>query len=168
MAQKLKNLPAMQETQVRSMDWEDPLGKEMATHSSILSWKILWTEEPGWLQFMGMQRVGHNWQTNTLLFKKLVVKTNIIMVLFLVITIVVWCLVIQLCPTLPNPGSEPGSLSLWVDSFPSEPPGKPKNIGVGNLYLLQGVFPTHESKWCILHYRWALYQLNYQGSPRIC
>ena len=47
MAQKLKNLPVMQETQVRSLDWDDPLGKEMVTHSSVLAWKILWTEEPG-------------------------------------------------------------------------------------------------------------------------
>ena len=60
MAQKLKNLPVMQETQVRSLDWDDPLGKEMVTHSSVLAWKILWTEEPGWLQSMGIQRVGHN------------------------------------------------------------------------------------------------------------
>ena len=60
MAQKLKNLPVMQETQVRSLDWDDPLGKEMVTHSSVLAWKILWTEEPGWLQSMGMQRVRHN------------------------------------------------------------------------------------------------------------
>ena len=60
MAQKLKNLPVMQETQVRSLNWDDPLGKEMVTHSSVLAWKILWTEEPGWLQSMGMQRVRHN------------------------------------------------------------------------------------------------------------
>ena len=60
MAQKLKNLPVMQETQVRSLDWDDPLGKEMVTHSSVLAWKILWTEEPVWLQSMGMQRVRHN------------------------------------------------------------------------------------------------------------
>ena len=46
-AQMLKNLPAMQETRVRSLDWEDPLEKGMATHSSILAWKIPWTEEPG-------------------------------------------------------------------------------------------------------------------------
>ena len=48
----------MQETQVRSLGWEDPLEKEMATHSSILGWEIPWTEEPGGLQFMGSQRVG--------------------------------------------------------------------------------------------------------------
>ena len=55
----LKNLPAMQETQVQSLGWEDPLEKEMGTHSSILAWKIPWTEEPGRLQSMGLQRVGH-------------------------------------------------------------------------------------------------------------
>ena len=54
----VKNLPAVQETRVRSLGWEDPLEKEMATHSSILSWKISWTEEPGGLQSMGLQRVG--------------------------------------------------------------------------------------------------------------
>ena len=59
-AQVLKRLPAMQETQVRSLGWEDPLEKEMATHSSTLAWKIPWTEEPGRLQSMGSQRVGHD------------------------------------------------------------------------------------------------------------
>ena len=52
-AQMVKNLPAMQETQIRSLGWEDPLEKEMATHSSILAWRIPWTEEPGRLQSMG-------------------------------------------------------------------------------------------------------------------
>ena len=60
MAQTVKNLPAMQETQVRSLGWDDPLEKGMATHSSILAWRIPWTEEPGGLQSMGSQRVGHN------------------------------------------------------------------------------------------------------------
>ena len=50
----------MQETQVRFLDWEDPLDKEMEAHSSILAWRIPWTEEPGELQSMGSQRVGHN------------------------------------------------------------------------------------------------------------
>ena len=52
-AQLVKNLPAMWETWVRSLGWEDPLEKEMATHSSILAWRIPWTEEPGGLQSMG-------------------------------------------------------------------------------------------------------------------
>ena len=60
-----KNLPAMQETWVPSLGWEDPLEKGMATHSSILAWRIPWTEEPGGLQTMGSQRVGHDWATFT-------------------------------------------------------------------------------------------------------
>ena len=56
MAQMIKNLPAMWETWVQSLGQEDPLGKEMATHSSILAWKIPWTEEPGRLQSMGSHK----------------------------------------------------------------------------------------------------------------
>ena len=58
-AQMLKCLPAVWETQVRSLGGENPLEKEMATHSSTLAWKIPWTEEPDRLQSMGSQRVGH-------------------------------------------------------------------------------------------------------------
>ena len=56
----VKNLPAMQETWVQFLRQEDPVEKEMATHSSIPAWRIPWTEEPGGLQSMGLQRVGHN------------------------------------------------------------------------------------------------------------
>ena len=59
-AQMLKRLPTMRETWVRSLGQEDPLKKEMATHSSTLAWKIPWMEEPGRLQSMGSQRVGHD------------------------------------------------------------------------------------------------------------
>ena len=59
-AQTVKNLPAVLEAQVRPLGWEDPLEKGMATHSSILSWRIPWTEESGRLQSMGSQRVRHN------------------------------------------------------------------------------------------------------------
>ena len=59
-AQMVKHLPTMWKTRVRSLGWEDPLEKEMAIHSSILAWKIPWTEEPGRLQFMGLQTVGHD------------------------------------------------------------------------------------------------------------
>ena len=59
-AQMVKRLPAVWETQVRSLGWEDPLEKEMATHSSTLAWKIPWTEEPGRLQSVGSQRVEHD------------------------------------------------------------------------------------------------------------
>ena len=56
----VNNPPEMKKTQVQSLDWEDPLEKGMATHSSILVWIIPWTEEPGGLQSMGLQRVRHN------------------------------------------------------------------------------------------------------------
>ena len=59
-SQMVKNLPTMQETGVRSLGREDALENEMATRSSILAWRIPWTEEPGGLQSMGSQRVGHN------------------------------------------------------------------------------------------------------------
>ena len=64
MAQRVKHLPAMWETWVRSLGWEDPLEKEMATHSSILAWRIPRTEELGGLQSMGSRRVRHNWVTS--------------------------------------------------------------------------------------------------------
>ena len=60
MAQTVKSLPAGGETRVRSLGWEDPLEKEMATHSSILAWKTPWVEEAGRLQAIGSQRVGHD------------------------------------------------------------------------------------------------------------
>ena len=59
----VKSLPAMQETRVRYLGQEDPPEKEMATHSSVPAWKIPWAEEPGGLQFMQLQRVGHDWET---------------------------------------------------------------------------------------------------------
>ena len=59
-AQTVKHLPTMWETQVQSLSWEDLLEKEMATHSNIHAWKIPWTEEPDRLQSMGSQRVGHD------------------------------------------------------------------------------------------------------------
>ena len=62
-AQMVKNLPAMRETWVQFLDRKDPPEKRMATHSSILAWRIPWIEEPGGLQFMGSHRVGHDWMT---------------------------------------------------------------------------------------------------------
>ena len=71
-AQMVKNL-IIHETHVPSLGWEDPLEKRMATHSSILAWRIPWTEEHGGLQSMGSQRVGHNWVTNTFTFMYILV-----------------------------------------------------------------------------------------------
>ena len=67
-APMVKNLSAMQETWVLSLCWENPLEKAMATHFSIFSWRIPWTEEPGELQSIGPQIVGHNWVTSTFTF----------------------------------------------------------------------------------------------------
>ena len=66
---------------------------------------------------------------------------------------------------LPNPGIKPRSPALQADSLPAEPPGKPMNTGVGSLSLLQWIFLSQESNWGLLHCRWILYQLDYQGSP---
>ena len=65
MAQTVKNLPAVQETRVLSLGQEDPLEKGMATHSNVLAWRILWTEEPGGLQSMGSQRVERDLEITT-------------------------------------------------------------------------------------------------------
>ena len=67
---------------------------------------------------------------------------------------------------LPNPGIKPRSPALQEDSLPSEPPGKPKNTGVGSLSLPQGMLPIQESKWGLLHFWRILYQLSYQRSHR--
>ena len=67
-AQMVKTLPAMQETPLQSLGQEDTLEEKMATYSSILPWRIPWTEETGGLQSMGLQRVGHDWATNTVHF----------------------------------------------------------------------------------------------------
>ena len=68
---------------------------------------------------------------------------------------------------LPNPGIELRSDTLQADSLLSEPPGKPKNTGVGSLSLLQGIFPTKESNQDLPHCRWILYKMSYQGHPNV-
>ena len=103
----VKHLHVMQETWVQSLGWEDPLEKEMATHSSTLAWEIPWMEEPGKLRSMGSQRVGHDW-TISLSF-------------FLSLFKFPWCgfclprgYHLSLCLSLPPSGFV---LSLWPDSF---------------------------------------------------
>ena len=77
-----------------------------------------------------------------------------------------WCGLLSPSPgDLPNPGIEPRAPALQVDSLPSEPPGKSKNTRVGSLSLLQGNFLTQKLNQDLLHCRWILYQLSYQGSP---
>ena len=75
----------------------------------------------------------------------------------------------QLLPSsqdLPDPGIEPKSPALQADSLPAEPQGKSKNTRLSSLSLLQGIFPTQELNWGLLHCRQILYQLSYQGSPK--
>ena len=105
-AQTVKNLPAMQETQIWSLGQEDPLEKGIATHSSILAWRISWTEEPGRLQFTGSQTVGYDWATNTVTFSLWCVACKNIKSLCCMSV-----LVAQLCVTLCDPidYSLPGS-----------------------------------------------------------
>ena len=74
-AESVKNLPAVWETWVWSLGWEDPLEKKMATHFSTVAWKISWTQELGGLQYIGSQRIGHNWATNTYLLTYLLTWT---------------------------------------------------------------------------------------------
>ena len=64
---------------------------------------------------------------------------------------------------LPKPGIKPRSPTLWEDSLATEPQGKPNNTGVGSLYLFHQIFPTQESHQGILHFRWIIYKLSYQG-----
>ena len=97
----VKCLPTMQETQVRSLGQENPLEKEMATHSSIHAWKIPWTEEPGRLQSTGSQRVGHDWATS-LRFTSRHVPTSFLS---------------QLWFHEPSPSEPPGKLSHYDQSL---------------------------------------------------
>ena len=142
--------------QVPSPSQKDPLEEGMATHPTILFWRISWTEDPDGLQSMGSQRVQHDWAAKHIacVHAKL---------LKLCLTLCdLWTVACQgplsmrfsrkeywgglSCPPprdLPNLGIEPRSSALH--SLLSEPPGKPKHTGVGNLSLLQGIFLTQES-----------------------
>ena len=147
-AQSVKNLPAVQETRVRSLGWEDPLEKEMATHSSILAWKMSLTEEPGGLQSMGSQRVGHHWATNTNQNNKSSKRKG-----------------------------QTQSISHSVMSDPATPwivaCQAPLSMGIlqarilGCHSLLQGIFPIQGSNPGLPHCRWILYHLSHQVALKI-
>ena len=95
-AQRLKHLPPMRETGVQSLGWEGPLEKRMITHSSILAWRIPWTEKPSRLQFTGSQRVGHDWATSTSPSKRLVVfkmapfSKLLCYLIYILILLIIW------------------------------------------------------------------------------
>ena len=141
-AQMVKNLLAMLETRVWSLGWEDPLEEEMATYSSILAWRIPWTEEPGWLQSMGSQKVRHDWVT------KPSTHTN-------EHSTHVLCLVIQSSLTLCDPWTvapqAPMSMGFsrqeYWSEFPCPPPGDCSNPGIKprSPALAGGFFTTKPS-----------------------
>ena len=114
-----------------------------------------WTGRPGVLQFMGSQRVGHDWATELnwtelRLFSVMKWSESHSVVSF------------PSSGDLLNQGIELRSPALQVDSLPAEPQEKPKNTGVGSLSLLQRIFLTLKSNWAPLHCRWILYQLSYR------
>ena len=84
------NLPAKAAEEVQALIWEDPLEKEMATHSRILTWKSLWTEEPGGLQFKGLQEVGHDLVTEH------AVNTYVLIILILQLKVCYFCFIINI------------------------------------------------------------------------
>ena len=146
-AQLVKNPPAIRKTWAQSLGWEDPLEKGMATHSSILAWRIPWTVWP-----TGLQRVRNNWATATFTFNLPIPTQGYFL----------------------DPGiktTSPASLSLPGGFFTAASPGKSKNtgvcslsLGVGSLSLLQQIFMTQELNRDLLHCRLILYQLSYQGA----
>ena len=136
-----------------------------ATHSSILAWRIPWTEEPGGLQSTGLQRVGHNWATSLSLFT---------------FTWILWGLghtisfyfMVEVFPVKENLSSIYITLFIvclslgpvWLFVIPQIPLFIDKNTGVGCHFLLQRIFPTQGSNLGLLHCWWVVYHLSHQGS----
>ena len=138
MAQTVKHLPTRRETRVQSLGWEDLLEKEMATHSSILAWKIPWTEEPG--SPRGRKELDTTeWLHFTIL--------KVVCVLS--------------CSVVSN-SSQPHGLQPSRLLHPWDFPGK--STGVGCHFLLQRIFPTQGSNRGLLHSRQMLYRLSHQGA----
>ena len=137
--QMVNNLPEMWETWVQSLGWEDTLQKGIATHSSILAWRIPWTEEPGELQSMGFQRVGHDWAPNTFTF-----NIHIYTHTYLIhkCTYIYVCLVPQLCLTLCNPMAHWALLSMgfprqeYCSGLPFPSPGDLSDPGIQSASLV--------------------------------
>ena len=136
-AQIVENLPAVQETWVWSPGWEDPLEKGMATHSSILAWRIPWTEKPGGLQSMGSQRIRHDWATNTHAHT----HTNSIYVSIPISQFHMYVLMYDICFSLSDlrgfSDSSVGKESSCNAGDPSSIPGLGRSAGEGKGYPLQ-------------------------------
>ena len=142
MAQLVKNLPAMWETWVWSLGWEDPLEKGKATHSNILAWRIPWTI------VHGVAKSQTQWnEVGSILFslKGLIEACCAVL-----------CLVTQSCPTLCN------SVDFSLPGLPVHGHSLGKNTWVGCRALLQGIFPTQGSNPRLLHYKQILCHLSYR------
>ena len=149
----------MQETQVQSLGWEDPLEKEVATHSSILAWEIPWMEKPGWLQSMGSSK---SW---THLSNSLTTTVALQPVFFL-------CLTSFPCPGSRHADNESESESRSVVSSSLRPHGlyspwnsPGRNTVVGSVSLLQGIFSTQGSNPSLLCWQMDSLPLSHQGNP---
>ena len=150
----VKNLLAIWETWFRSLGWEDTLEKGTATHSSILAWRIPWTEEPGGLQSIGSQRVRHEWATFTFTCLHIVSSSQNFLR--------PRCSASQLPLGSLRWGWRKNPLVLLPMELKSVPLTSLCNEG----YLLQAIFLTQESNQILLHCGWILHQLSYQGSPQ--
>ena len=154
-AQTVKRLPTMQETQVQSLGQEDLLEKETATYSSILAWKIPWMEEPGRATVHGVAKSWTRLSDFTFLLSFMIWST-------LSLKKKNWSAseVAQTCPTLCNhmDCNLPRLLHPW--NFPG------KNTGVGCHFLFQGIFPTQGSNPGLPHCRQMLYQLTHGEAPK--
>ena len=148
----------------------------MATYSSILAWKIPWTEKPGGLLFMESQRVRHDWAcTQDLAFLEVYVKVTQLCLTFCdpmdyIVHGIRQARILESVAFLFSRGSSQPRDQTQVSHiagrfFTSWATGKPKKTGVGSLSLIQQIFLTQESNQGLLHCRRILYQLNYQRSP---
>ena len=161
----------MQETQVRLLAQEDPLEKEMATHSHILAWWISRTEETGRVQSKGSQKVRHDWDTKSGSDPFSALLANLKQ--FLKIPLVLsepslWIGLMKVrsesvSPSVVSDSLRSHGLSPTRLLCPWDSPGK--NTGVGSHFLLQGIFLTQGSNSGLQHCRQILYCLNHQGSP---
>ena len=138
----------MRETRVQSLGWEDPREKEMATHSSILAWKISWIEEPGRLQSMGSQRVGHDWATSVL------AKGQMLCVWSLFSH--VWLFVTRRTMALQAPLSMGFSRQKYWSGLPCPPPGDLPDPGIEpethTTHAWAGRFFTTSTTWKAARY----------------
>ena len=161
MAQMIKNLPAVQETWIQSLGWEDPLEKGTATHSSILAWSSM--DRGAWRATVHgvakscttehLNNSNNSWKWKSLSRVRLFATPRTIQSMESSRPEHWSGLPFPSPRNLPNPGIKLRSPTLQVDSLPSEPQGKPKNTGVGSLSLLQQIFLTQESNRSLLHCR---------------